>query len=293
MPFFQTKFKIEYNRFGPEGAKELAKGLFENRGLVQLKLGMQRLVTLIIGGDDMLDEGAIAIANVILTNHKLTRLSLGKQFINYQLLEYNEIGYEGAKGIASALMKNHTLTQLNLGTFLVITSSSKQDMRRRSKRISKCLSSKPHTHTFKYWYFIRNTIFPIEKNGFYAAGANKLATALLKNHTLTHLNFGIIFVQQAKIIQGTIILEMTGHSQQQICQRITARLRSFLSVLYSLPTICRLQWNWMQRSERNSESANKQSHVNSLKASYALCAEFMLQIATHLALMEGKKQQTH
>eukprot|EP01022_Parablepharisma_sp_SALTPOND_P014416 TRINITY_DN1955_c0_g1_i1.p1 TRINITY_DN1955_c0_g1~~TRINITY_DN1955_c0_g1_i1.p1 ORF type:complete len:282 (+),score=-22.54 TRINITY_DN1955_c0_g1_i1:1097-1942(+) len=129
MPFFQTKFKIEYNRFGPEGAKELAKGLFENRGLVQLKLGMQRLVTLIIGGDDMLDEGAIAIANVILTNHKLTRLSLGKQFINYQFHNF----------LASK-----------------VTPRIQRNWLRRRKRNSKCINEEPYTHTVKPWYFFGN-----------------------------------------------------------------------------------------------------------------------------------------
>eukprot|EP01022_Parablepharisma_sp_SALTPOND_P014417 TRINITY_DN1955_c0_g1_i2.p1 TRINITY_DN1955_c0_g1~~TRINITY_DN1955_c0_g1_i2.p1 ORF type:complete len:323 (+),score=-20.20 TRINITY_DN1955_c0_g1_i2:1097-2065(+) len=170
MPFFQTKFKIEYNRFGPEGAKELAKGLFENRGLVQLKLGMQRLVTLIIGGDDMLDEGAIAIANVILTNHKLTRLSLGKQFINYYLVCpkdllhtsykkkssfcFNEDYYR--KKSADKNLVSKKLLQFHNFLASKVTPRIQRNWLRRRKRNSKCINEEPYTHTVKPWYFFGN-----------------------------------------------------------------------------------------------------------------------------------------
>ena len=86
--------RLEYNNFGPEGAKALAPGLAATASLTKI----------LVGGNRLGNEGTIILCDALResTVSKVEELNL----------YYNEIGPDGAKAIAALCAVRASLTEV-------------------------------------------------------------------------------------------------------------------------------------------------------------------------------------
>jgi Ran GTPase-activating protein (RanGAP) involved in mRNA processing and transport len=199
-----TTLCISGNKFGVEGANDLANVLAMNSTIKHLMFGdgmsgdeggkalahalanNSTITHLMFGGDMMGDEGAKALAHALANNSTLTHLmvlcekigdegakALADTLANNSTLKHlvfggSKIGDEGAKALADALANNSTLTHLMLG------------------------GSEMGDEGAKAWadaLTINSTITHLMFGGDVIGdeGAKALADALANNSTLTHL----------------------------------------------------------------------------------------------------------